>query len=144
MSKINLLVITEKWIDGLEERGPSCSQHNINSTLEISDLVDPMYLYFDEIYKKNYRKVDDTIIDHLDTSEKPDAVLVQLIYNHHTNPTNRLFEEIKDRGIPLLFSWPDSRGPWVKEKIKELRRLANQTKRFSKAELEEVIKTYQV
>ncbi len=29
------------------------------------------------------------------------------------------------------------------EKIKELRRLANQTKRFSKAELEEVIKTYQ-
>ena len=30
------------------------------------------------------------------------------------------------------------------EKIKELRKLANQTKRFSKAELEEVIKTYQV
>ena len=28
-------------------------------------------------------------------------------------------------------------------KIQELRRLANQTKRFSKAELEEVIKTYQ-
>ena len=28
------------------------------------------------------------------------------------------------------------------EKIKELRKLANQTKRFSKAELEEVIKTY--
>jgi hypothetical protein len=124
-SKIQkVLFITEKWCDGDPRKGITNSYHNLFGTFAFSfPDVQLSVVHLDEIMVMHRQHID-TVIPHILESYTPDLVIVSHLGSSPMNPTVKSYELIKQKNIPICFTWPDTRD-WVIDAINELDKIAD-------------------
>ena len=117
LSKV--LFITEKWCDGDPRKGITNSYHNLFGTfVHANPSVVIGILHLDEVSVIHGQHVDNYFPQVLD-SFAPDLVVVSHLGSSEMNPNLQSYLSIKNRNIPICFTWPDTRD-WVLEAIKNL------------------------
>lgn len=119
-SKINkVLFITEKWCDGDPRKGLTNSIHNLFGTFFFAyPKIEIGVLHLDETALTQGHHVD-VVIPHALDSFLPDLIVVSHLGSSHMNPTLDSYKLIKKRGIPICFTWPDTRD-WALDAIHAL------------------------
>lgn len=119
-SKVNkVLFITEKWCDGDPRKGLTNSIHNLFGTF--SHAFPGIYLgviHLDDVVVMHGQHID-AVMPQVLNSFLPDLVIVSHLGSSHMNPSYGTYELIKSKGIPICFTWPDTRD-WALEAIKSL------------------------
>ena len=120
---VNMLMVLEKWVDGVPDKGLSNSQHNIISSFKHSfPDINFNVVYHDECYVNHKVHIDD-VISKIYNRYKPDVVNVSLIGKHPTNPTSKTFKFLKEKGCKTIVQWPDtgySESGWGVQQIEQL------------------------
>ena len=113
------LFITEKWCDGDPRKGITNSYHNLFGTFSFAlPEVSMGVLHLDEIPLVHGKHVDSFIPQAID-AYNPDIVVVSHLGSSELNPSVNSYSYIKSKGIPICFTWPDTRD-WVLEALKTL------------------------
>ena len=114
-----VLFITEKWCDGDPAKGITNSYHNLFNTFRYAyPDVQMLVAHLDEAFVLGRIHID-TVIPKIIEEHNPDTVIVSHLGSSHMNPTLESYRYIQKRGIPICFTWPDTRD-WVLTAIKEL------------------------
>ena len=114
-----VLFITEKWCDGDPRKGITNSYHNLFGTFSFAfPEVSMGILHLDEIPLLHGQHIDNFIPQAID-SYKPDIVIVSHLGSSELNPSVSSYSYVKSKGIPVCFTWPDTRD-WVLEALKTL------------------------
>lgn len=106
MSK-KVLFVSERWCDGLPQRGESNTEHNLFTSLETSGLADRDNLFVDEHHLSYGRKVDGTLVNYC-AIYRPDVVVVSPLVGSRLNPEPTTLDKIRDMGIPVAVVWWDT------------------------------------
>lgn len=116
--KNKITFITDKWCDGVPEKGFSNHFHNLFGSLESTDLnVEYKNYFVDELALKG---------EHIDKSfnsiieDSPDMVIVSFLGVSPINPSLGMLTQLSEKGIKVCVMWPDTGYEWARDKIKEL------------------------
>ena len=123
--KFKVLFLTEKWCDGNPDLGLSNNYHNLFGSLKSSGLgVKFNMVHYDEFYARYHRHIDDVLLSIYDQT-KPDLIITSFLGTSWLNPSARIYEFLKDRGVTLCFMWPDTGYDWAISKINKIGNVAD-------------------
>lgn len=124
--KNKVLFITEKWCDGIPQRGLTNNYHNLFGTfknsypdsnfniLHLDECAHLLKTHIDNVLPEVYKKV------------KPDIVIFSLLGKSDLNPTKYSYNFLKDKNVKMIFMWPDIGIDWGKPQIEnELKTFAD-------------------
>jgi hypothetical protein len=105
---MKVLFVTERWCDGIPERGISNTEHNLFGSLEESGLADYECLFSDEYLLQFGRSIDNMLLNYCQIY-KPDVVVVSpLIDMQMIHPTTVQPETLSKLGVPVVTFWWDT------------------------------------
>lgn len=107
MVRNNILFITEKWCDGLPEKGLTNNFHNLFSTFRKANPEAKFnVIHLDEVALKLRTHIDN-LIPEVYNKTKPEYVIFSLLGNSQLNPTVKTFEFFKNNNVKMIFMWAD-------------------------------------
>ena len=121
MKNKKILFITEKYCDARMEFGLTNSYHNIFGSYKNSSLAkdNPFFtVHYDESMI-SYGKHINTLKEKLYSGVKPDIIVCTLLGNSPLNPSKEFFSFFKEKGVKIVFIWPDIGSGWGLKEIKE-------------------------
>ena len=115
--KNNFLFITEKWCDGLPEKGLTNNFHNLFSTFKKANpQIKFNVVHLDEVALKLKTHLDNVIAD-VYKKTKPEYVIFSLLGNSHLNPTIKTFQFLKSKNVKMIFMWADVSSMYGQKEI---------------------------
>jgi hypothetical protein len=106
MTKV--LFVTERWCDGIPERGISNTEHNLFGSLESSGLAEFECLFSDEYLLSYGRTIDNYLLNYCQIYQ-PDLVVVSpLIDMQMIHPTTVQPETLGKLDVPVATIWWDT------------------------------------
>ena len=118
-----VLFITEKWCDANPECGLTNHTHNLYGSLKNTNLAEINNAFYDEMCLTSGTHFDLHAKSVLN-KHNPEIVVVSHMGQSYLNPSIKTYNEIKKRGIKLVFIWPDTRE-WIPDAILSLKNVAD-------------------